>query len=112
MKYKQLWMVEMIFRFIKSILETRPIFHKYDATIRGHVFCSFLAWVLIKELQIRLEVKTCKFEWADILRDLVKLQEVEVISDSQTYYLRTALKGTCNEVLRAVGVKVPPSVRQ
>ena len=26
LKYKQLWMVEMIFRFIKSILETRPIF--------------------------------------------------------------------------------------
>jgi transposase len=40
MKYKQLWMVEDIFRTMKSILETRPIYHKCTETIRGHVFCS------------------------------------------------------------------------
>ena len=28
------------------MLETRPIYHKCDDTIRGHVFCSFLALVL------------------------------------------------------------------
>ena len=42
--------VEDAFRTAKSILETRPIFHKCDDTIRGHVFCSFLALVLLKEL--------------------------------------------------------------
>ncbi|MGO8881152.1 MAG: hypothetical protein ACLPVO_08355 [Desulfomonilaceae bacterium] len=40
LKYKQLWMVEQLFRSAKSLLGTRPIFHKYDRTIRGHVFCS------------------------------------------------------------------------
>jgi hypothetical protein len=30
------------------VLSTRPIFHKLDETIRGHVFCSFLALVLKK----------------------------------------------------------------
>ena len=30
---------------------TRPIFHKLDATIRGHVFCSFLALVLKRALE-------------------------------------------------------------
>ena len=43
LKYKQLWMVEDVFRSMKSLLDTRPIFHKCDETIRGHVFCSFLA---------------------------------------------------------------------
>jgi transposase len=38
--YKALWTVEDIFRTTKSILETRPIYHKRDETIRGHVFCS------------------------------------------------------------------------
>ena len=55
LKYKQLWMVESIFRSAKSLLETRPIYHKVDDTIRGHVFCSFLALVLRKELETRLE---------------------------------------------------------
>lgn len=42
-------------RTLKSVLETRPIFHKRDETIRGHVFCSFLALVVRKELEDRLE---------------------------------------------------------
>ena len=52
--YKQLWTVEQTFRTTKSLLETRPIFHKLDETIRGHVVCSFLALVLKKELEDRL----------------------------------------------------------
>ena len=43
--YKQLWQVEALFRTSKSLFETRPIFHQRDETIRGHVFCSFLALV-------------------------------------------------------------------
>jgi len=39
----------MSFRSMKSLLDTRPIFHKCDETIRGHVFCSFLALLLRKE---------------------------------------------------------------
>ena len=45
---KELWQVERLFRSVKSILATRPIFHKCDETIRGHVFCSFLALVLLR----------------------------------------------------------------
>ena len=55
LKYKQLWTVEAIFRTMKSQLDTRPIYHKHDDTIRGHVFCSFLALMLRKALQDRLE---------------------------------------------------------
>ena len=35
LKYKQLWMVENLFRSVKSILGTRPIYHKRDDTILG-----------------------------------------------------------------------------
>jgi hypothetical protein len=55
--YKELWMVEDLFRTMKSILETRPIYHKRDETIRGHVFCSFLALLLKRALEQRLEEK-------------------------------------------------------
>jgi hypothetical protein len=50
--YKQLWMVEDLFRSMKSLLATRPIYHRLDGTIRGHVFCSFLALLLRTELGI------------------------------------------------------------
>jgi hypothetical protein len=55
LKYKQHWQVERIFCDDKTLLETRPVFHRWDDTIRGHVFCSFLAIVLRKELYSRLE---------------------------------------------------------
>ncbi len=112
LKYKQLWMVESIFRSAKSLLETRPIYHKVDDTIRGHVFCSFLALVLRKELETRLEKQGEKLEWADINRDLRALQEVEVEMHGKKLYLRTDLRGSCHKVLQAAGVAALPTVRE
>ena len=50
LRYKQLCTVEAAFRTAKHLLATLPIFHKLYETIRGHVFCSFLALVLKSEL--------------------------------------------------------------
>lgn len=111
LKYKQLWMVEDIFRSMKSLLETRPIYHKCDETIRGHVFCSFLALVLRKELQDRLERKGWSLEWADIIRDLDRLQEVEMGIEGKSYVVRTETKGTVGKVFQACGVALPPTLR-
>ena len=112
LKYKQLWMVELVFRTTKSVLETRPIFHKCDETIRGHVFCSFLALILMIELQERLRQRGSVCEWNDIRRDLEALQETELVMNDQTYYLRTPLRGTCLDSLRATGIPSPPTLRQ
>jgi transposase len=111
LKYKQLWMVEDIFRSMKSLLETRPIYHKCDETIRGHVFCSFLALILRKELQDRLESKGGSLEWADVIRDLDRLQEVEMSLDGKNYVVRTETKGTVGKVFQACGVALPPTLR-
>jgi hypothetical protein len=81
LKYKDLWQVEHPFRNAKSLLETMPIFHKCDETIRGHVFCSFLAPVLKKEPYRRLEAAGNSFEWADIKQDLKSLQGVFLEED-------------------------------
>jgi len=111
-KYKQLWVVEDIFRSMKSLLETRPIFHKRDETIRGHVFCTFLALVLRKELQDRLERKGWTPEWADVIRDLEQLQEVEIHLEGKAYLLRTEAKGSTGKVFQACGVALPLTLRQ
>jgi transposase len=111
LKYKQLWMVEDIFRSVKSLLETRPIYHHHDETIRGHVFCSFLALVVLKELEARLDERGKRYEWAMIRQDLKALQEVEVEMEGKAWYLRTDVHGICNDVFKAAGVAVPPAVR-
>ncbi|MGH8608325.1 MAG: IS1634 family transposase, partial [Gammaproteobacteria bacterium] len=89
-----------------------PIFHKCDDTIRGHVFCSFLALVLRKELQARLQAAGSELEWAEVIADLEALEDVEVVHQQKHFRLRTETKGTCGKVMQAVGVALPPTVRQ
>ena len=112
LKYKELWQVEQVFRDVKSVLETRPIFHKRDETIRGHVFCSFLALVLRKELDRRLEKTGLSFEWADIKQDLKALQEIIIEDHGKSIAIRSECKGTCGKVFQAAGVAVPPTIRE
>ena len=112
LKYKQLWMVEDMIRSLKSVLETRPIYHRCDEAIRGHVFCSFLALILRKELQDRLEKAGRQLEWKDVIRDLDRLEEIEVESKGKRLVLRTDACGVSGVVCQAAGVALPPNVRK
>jgi len=112
LKYKQLWMVEDMFRSMKSLLQTRPIYHKCDETIRGHVFCSFLGLVLRKELQDRLERKGWHLEWNDVIRDLDNQVEMEITVEGKGYRIRSETKGTTGKVAQACGVALPPTLQR
>src|SRR3954463_1021731 len=81
LRYRELLTVEALFRAAKASFDTRPIFHSSDAAIRGHVFCSFLALVLRKELDERCRKVGFRPEWGDVLRDLDRLQEVTISKD-------------------------------
>jgi hypothetical protein len=111
LQYKKLWMVEHWFRSCKSLLDTRPIYHKRDETIRGHLFCSFLALVLRHELQTRLKERGHDLEWADVMRDLERVQYVDVEHAGQRFRLRTELAGSAGRVFQAAGVAAPPTVQ-
>ncbi len=111
LKYKELWMVEALFRSLKSVLETRPIYHKRDETIRGHVFCSFLALVLLKELQERMATRGGSAEWERLKRDLDALEEITVENAGRTFVIRTRTRGDAGKALQAAGVALGPTVR-
>jgi transposase len=110
--YKMLWMVEDLIRTTKSIMETRPIYHQRDETIRGHVFCSFLALSLKIELERRMRQEQVEWEWAEIIRGLDQLHEVEAHFSGKRYVLRSQLVGHAHKAMRAAAVAVPPTLRQ
>jgi transposase len=112
LQYKELWMVEQLFRCEKSLLKTRPIWHKRDDTIRGHVFCSFLALVLRHELFSRLRRAGHVLEWNDVIRDLESLQTTTITYDGKKFLLRSTAERTCGKVFQAAGVALPPTLRQ
>jgi transposase len=110
LRYKQLWTVETTFRTAKHLLATRPIFHKLDETIRGHVFCSFLALVLKAELEQRIAALGRDSSWSEILADLDSLTETEIVHDGKRFLVRAAPRPAASLALRAAGVALPPTV--
>jgi hypothetical protein len=110
--YRQLWRVEAIIRTAKAILETRPIYHQTDAAIAGHLFCSFLAMLLRKELDERLSAAGVEAEWADIVLDLDRVEQIELEQNGKRFALRPQAPGCAGSLFQAVGVALPPLLRQ
>ena len=111
LRYRELLKVEDIFRTTKSILDTRPIYHQTDEAIRGHVFCSFIALVLRKALEDRLAAAHLKPEWGALIRELDRLKEIETEQDDKHFVLRTPVTGDVGRVFQAVGIALPPNIR-
>ena len=110
LRYRELLTVEALFRAAKASFDTRPIFHSSDAAIRGHVFCSFLALLLQKELfESCADAGTA--EWANLLRDLDRLQEATVESGGKTWTVRTEATGAIPALMRFAGITLPARVR-
>ncbi len=109
LRYRNLLAVEDSFRASKALLTTRPVFHRTDAAIRGHIECTFLALVLRKELLDRLAARGAKPpEWRCLIDDLLDLSSVEVEQDGRRALLRTAPGPTIDPVCRALGITLAP----
>jgi hypothetical protein len=111
LRYRELLTVEALFRAAKASFDTRPIFHCSDAAIRGHVFCSFLALLLQKELFESCSETGMTVEWANLLRDLDRLQEATLASGGKTWTVRTEATGAIPALMRFAGVLLPARVR-
>ena len=93
-------------------MDTRPIYHRCNETIRGHVFCSFLALLLKTELERRMKFADLKCEWAQVIRGLEALQQVEANFQEKRFVLRSQLTSEASAALRATGVAAPPTLRE
>ena len=112
LRYRDLLQVEDLLRRAKAILRTRPIYHSSDAAIRGHVFCSFLALMLQKELTDLGRSHGLVIEWADLLRDRDRLQEATIEKDGRAITARTAVSGQVGSVFHAAGIALPPNLHE
>ncbi len=111
LRYRDLILVEQLFKSAKALMRTRSIYHSSDAAIRGHVFCSFLALILRKELDERCRKVGLRPEWGDVLRDLDRLQQATIEQDGKTWTVRTQADGCAAVLLQAAGIAVPPRIQ-
>jgi hypothetical protein len=107
--YKNLLWIERLFRDLKSLLETRPIYHHWvKDNVKGHIFGCFLALYLVVVLRKKIAALGRPVEWDDLIRDLSQLRAIGLQLDDQAYLLRTELRGTAHVAFQAVGLRPPP----
>ncbi|HVP99777.1 MAG TPA: IS1634 family transposase [Roseiarcus sp.] len=112
LRYRDLLHVEDLFRRTKAIMRTRPIFHSSDAAIRGHVFCSFLALSMQKHLDDLSRQAGLVPEWKDLLRDLDRLQQVQIRHRGADWLVRTDAASAVAGLFRCAHLALPPRARQ
>jgi transposase len=112
LRYRDLLLVEDLFRRTKAIMRTRPIFHSSDAAIRGHVFCSFLALSMQKHLDDLARQAGFAPEWKDLLRDLDRLAQVRIRHRSADWLVRTDAASDVTRLFTCAHVALPPRAHQ
>lgn len=110
LRYKELWRVEALFRTLKSTLNTRPIYHQSAAAIRGHVFCSFLALLLLYELRRRMDGRGWPLHWERLRAELDALEEIRVENLGRTFTIRSRTLGQASKALQAAGIALGPAL--
>jgi len=75
--YRGLHKVEQAFRHIKSYLKIRPVYHYLRRRVRAHVLICFLAFYLVKKMELELREKGVTREAERLLRHWDQLRMVE-----------------------------------
>ena len=83
------WEIEESFRIMKSEFKSRPVFHSKDEMIKAHFVTCFLALIVYRYLEKRLDEKYTVSEIIETLRNMdVKLDNATSYSPN---YIRTNL---------------------
>ncbi|MBN1354635.1 IS1634 family transposase, partial [bacterium] len=112
LRYKDLYRIERVMRQLKSILETRPIYHQKAGNIRGHVFCSFLALKLLKALEFKLNENGLGLSLDRLLSELNEVYTSEVKVGSKCFTIRSQVEPAASEAIRAMGARFDQKICQ
>ena len=108
--YNRLWKIEDSFRVLKSTMKTRPIFHWTPKRIKGHFVLCFIAFMLERQLQLKLANNKINLSAERIKEVLNSLEVSKVKLNNQTYFLRGNAKKPAAKMLKAFRIKQPANL--
>jgi len=113
---KELWQlyntlrgIEDAFRFMKSSLGLRPVYHQKEHRVDGHLWITILAYHLIQNCLYQMNKKEPRYQWKTIRKILmgrIRVTMKATIKDGKTLYHRSTTKaeGEQIEIYRALGI--------
>lgn len=116
MRAQELWQlyntlrgVEDAFRFMKSSLGLRPVFHQKEHRVDGHLWITVMAYHLIQNCLYQLSRKGLNHQWKTIRKVMMGRVRVTMQAktvENKTLYHRSTTKaeGDQIEIYRALGI--------
>jgi len=108
--YKTLWEVENAFREVKDFIKVRPIYHRNDDRVKGHIFICFLAYLLEKLLEKKLEAHGLFLSCRKALQLLDAIKVVISELAGQKIKKVSRIVKEQEEILKALGAEKMPKI--
>ena len=102
--YKELSEVERTFRCLKDVIEMRPIYHRDDGRVEGHIFVAVLAFLLKRALEKKLKAAGSQLSGEAALEALRTIHVVQMRVGAKCQQGVTGGSNRAREVLRALGI--------
>lgn len=112
-RYKELSDVEDGFRQLKDLIRGRPVFHKRDERVCGHLFVAQLALIVLRQLRRRLQEAGETMSAPDALLAVKSLGVAELDLNGQKLVLPSRPTRDAKRVLSALNINdiQPPATR-
>lgn len=113
---KELWQlyntirgVEDAFRFMKSSLGLRPVYHQKERRVDGHLWITVMAYHLIQHCHYQLSKQGLNYQWKTIRKIMMNRTRVTMqaeTKDGKMLYHRSTTKAEENQtaIYRALGL--------
>lgn len=107
--YNSIRTVEDAFRFMKSSLGMRPIYHQKEHRVDGHLWITILAYHLIRSCLYQLNQQGLYYHWPTIRNRMANRMRVTMCAKTQggqTIYHRSTTKAEAlqREIYQALGM--------
>jgi len=93
--YIMLTELESVFRSLKTDLGLRPVFHRIDRRVEGHLFISVLAYHFVHTLRLQLKAQGINDSWNTLRQTLATQRRVTVTMqrrDGRVVHVRKATR--------------------
>ena len=111
--YTMLTDLEAVFRSLKSELGLRPIYHRRENRVNGHIFITLLAYHAVQTLRTQLKAQDIHDSWQTLRARMENQQRVTVVmkrADGKTIHLRKATRAEPHQetIYHALGIPMQP----
>lgn len=109
--YKDLSEVESAFRCLKDVIEMRPIYHRDGGRVQGHIFVAFLAFLLERMLEKKLQAKGINLTGKAAMEALHTVDVVDIDLGPIEKLGVTGGNKHAREVLKVLGITPTPPLQ-